>query len=394
MNDYPLVRPRQAEIWARVDRSTIEVTVDGQRGAMECVIRVMREIFDVCPAFPKYRVYVRHVTNLSCVNGKLVHADICAVSFRDGDRDPFFAIEVKKPGLWKFPAHTKLAQYQLYNYLQVLQCQYGVETPFGILTTYEQFQICWLDKKEGSNAKRKLYVTEVYDINCQDHKMIFIALLSAMLDGLLSPRRPLTMHQTGYYYCFDADNVHSVRFTMPTLRHVTPKVTVCNTKLFIYDHFEENGEGTAYHVVDATGAQGLVKFYKAKCQKSATKLCRKEQALWEKLNSIKVEVVTLNNQPALLMPYLEPLTVDEKIKFKQVHSEEANPIRDEIQKLLESLTDHGYEQEYANWGNIGWYRDGDVRSMRLFDFGTLLVIPNEEKTAAVDRMMTKLTFYN
>jgi hypothetical protein len=62
---------------------------------------------------------------------------------------PVGVVEVKKPGHDIMQKPSVFGQ--IYDYLLQLQSFHGLKTPFGIVTTYKQWRICWLDNDNSDS---------------------------------------------------------------------------------------------------------------------------------------------------------------------------------------------------------------------------------------------------
>jgi len=141
--------------------------------------------------------------------------------------------------------------------------------------------------------------------------------------------------------------------------------------LFILRLFQVGVEGRAYHVCDNKGSQAVVKFFQTsckfcedeqnfeeqdgqECEKGPNcKETQKKEALEkcenEKKNDIEIQIITLDNQPALLMPYLEPVSEKEKREFLT----ETSQMHKTVVDLVRSLVKKGCLQTDASWRHIG-----------------------------------------
>ena len=59
---------------------------------------------------------------------------------------------------------------QIFNYLHFLKTFYKVENPFGIMTTYDEWRVCWL-KTQTHVKNRKFEGTEIMPYNHHRHKL-------------------------------------------------------------------------------------------------------------------------------------------------------------------------------------------------------------------------------
>src|SRR5690348_9514734 len=77
----------------------------------------------------------------SVIPPNLTHGrpDIWLIATRTGN--PLGVVEVKKPG--ESILSEKLVLGQIYDYMLRLKSFHGLKDVFGVLTTYEEWRICW-----------------------------------------------------------------------------------------------------------------------------------------------------------------------------------------------------------------------------------------------------------
>ena len=160
--------------------------------------------------------------------------------------------------------------------------------------------------------------------------------------------------------------------------------------------FLKGTEGRAYHVCSEKGEQCVIKFYSrryldAREKKDADANKKKfvtEMNLWKEINGSTISKVELNSRAALLMPYIEPLTANEKGQFLDKKS----TIYKEIRALIRSCMEKGVYQTDASWRYIGWYRYEKVPKVALFDFGHLSEVKQEEEEKTINFILGQLKY--
>lgn len=305
---------------------------------------------------------------------------------------PFFVVGVEKPAIFKADK-TKLSLVygEMFDNLFTLRAVYGVQKPYGIITTYDEYKVCWLpeigteagesdtdaeENEKGVKAERGLCVSD-QTWTSFDSQETLKAVATALLDGFNSPIIPPLPSEifTGPYKLFTPE---TIEFRSMQIRPLF-KFPTSAENFYIIDRFRPGSEGNAYHVLTPTGEQGVLKVFK-KDPKSNTAIEKlsKEHQCWAKINGITTRIVTVNSKPALLTPYLKPLSEDEK-KDPEVYKQ--------IAALYESCVDKGYFQEDASWCHLGWYQYEDPPTIKLLGFGYIEVFaePNASEEFQIEK---------
>ena len=101
------------------------------------------------------------------------YPDHCVVRNRSGH--PIFVVAVKKRGIFDDKTNLKFIYGQLFESLLNLKRLDGVATPYGMLSTYDQFCICWIDD-DTNIGDRHINITRVFDVfsdtESSDHKIV------------------------------------------------------------------------------------------------------------------------------------------------------------------------------------------------------------------------------
>lgn len=125
-------------------------------------------------------------------------------------------------------------------------------------------------------------------------------------------------------------------------------------KFCILQYFRKGAEGRAYHACSVEGKQAVLKFspqhtfhkepHDLGLPRPGLVSLGAEQTFWLKLNNIETLILTLCQEPALLMPYIEPLTFDELNEFK----DETSSIYSQVTNLFKSCIEKGFYQTDAS----------------------------------------------
>ncbi len=73
--------------------------------------------------------------------------------YKDSLRFPIGCVEVKRPVEDIFKDQNVLGE--VYDQLMYLKCSWMLDTPFAILTDYQQWCVCWLDDDESNELAAK-----------------------------------------------------------------------------------------------------------------------------------------------------------------------------------------------------------------------------------------------
>lgn len=350
-------------------------------------------LMDVIDATPFFRMESHGVEVMPDTSVKGSNPD--AIVLKKRNNVPFFVVEVKKPGIFQKLTDPKLELIygQLFDYLCDVRNEYGVKNPYGMLTTFNEFQICWLDDGDAMR-RRRLKGSPVLRIDV-DHPTSLEAIgaiASALIQAYNSPISPPTRTNVIGKSCkvFFAKNMGWRRADATLVFKFPSEATQV---LFINRVFHQGKEGKAYHVFNSNGRQAVLKFilrtqynhrrldhfrciaasrsdslYAVENDKDTDdeKLLTREKNYWGKINGIySLRIITANTKKALLMPYIEPLTTSEKQQFLDQNSS----IFKQISSIFDFCVNQGLHQTDAAWRHIGWYKYGGVKKIKLFDFG-------------------------
>ena len=321
-------------------------------------------------------------------DAQLITAGGCKADFwvvRDyqtNERYPFCAIEAKLPNnsspfTWDL---TNDMAGQMFDYLLVLRQNFGVRAPFGLITTYFTWWICWLPDcdavaqeqagkvRTDPIAKRELHGVkfdlpkpfEYISATQQDKDAVenfCRALASAVLKSVKCGFSEALTALPSYSMCY-----HKDRVTWKSLEGITKIVDEMpgpkNTNFFLLGYLGAGADGEARIVCDSKGHRCVMKRYHQK--DDAKQVAEQECSMWSLINEVKASTRIVNKKVALLMPYLHPVSSDE---FNDP------AIQEQVIGVLLSCAAKNYLQSDAAWRHIGWYKKGHERKLMLFDFG-------------------------
>jgi len=342
------------------------------------VENMMTEIVQMIPQFKNQKINIQKERT----NTRKGRPDVWVVS---AGEKPFFVIQVKTPGAFlnEESAALKHTHGQIYDYLLSLHEDDGLSVPYGMLCTYEQTQICWLENahEKRSLQDRVLNVSKVYHIG--EHQEKIIAIASAVLKGYTSIiKHHHSREGFGYANVFKREGMEwqELKCKMLRLHQELPcQVTIDTTGLFLLNCFPRGIEGKVYHVCDASGKQCVIKLYSRGVLNRVDAL-KDEIRFWKEINQITISSVELANQKGLLIPYLVPLREEEIKEFQNPES----TIYQQVRTLIESCVNKGWYQDDASWRHIGWYQDDSpIEERKLQELNDIETQIDELKTHKV-----------
>lgn len=345
-------------------------------------------LLDVINAIPFFRLSQNQVDVLPemAVGGRFPDAIVLK---RRGDI-PFFVVEIKKPGIFNLkrnPNYIKLIYGQMYDYLLDVQNEYGVSKPYGLLTTFNEFRICWLPEDKTDRILRVSDVLWKIDSNHSTSLEALGIIANALIEAFNSRVIPPVSTNASIKSCkiFRKETMAWGKINVPLVFKFPVQRTV---DWFIKTTFDQGAEGKAYHVFNSSGRQAVLKFilrnqhhYRvdeylrrrnepetevANVDENEKELLIQECEYWRKINGITLPcIIRANTKWALLMPYLEPLTKSEKLQFLDQESD----IFRQISSIFDVCVEQGFYQTDASWRHVGWFKYSDTPVIKLLDFG-------------------------
>jgi len=348
------------------------------------------------------------------------YAELWMIRPKYGQQLPFCAVDVKlthshNPYDRRFPPSV---YGEMFDKLLLLRNHFGVRAPFGFITTYYTWWICWLPDCDAVaaassmttftpsptvDAERRLHGTilrlpEPFDASeltteqLQEKRVqvltfcrqIGSAIMKSMNNGIGAVNNSLSRNMM----CYSKHARSWMRFESPidTIVDVMPEP---DTKKFFQLAILGRGvDAQALCMIDANGHRCAVKFHTVTIDnflgmfddRPPREILEEEASHWRNINGIEsVFVTTLNKQPALVMPYLHPLT-DEECMDPAIHKQ--------VIALVESCAERGYIHNDIAWRHVGWYRYQQPHRLMFFDFGRVEKITDKEK--AIDEMVRNL----
>lgn len=262
-----------------------------------------------------------------------LRADI--VLFKSGTGTIIGVCEVKKPSKKGGDLSDETLCNQIGNYLFQLHHLHGVQAPFGIISTYNEWRVCWLESSHNlaqstsnsvpvltsqsnansadTNENITLYATQVFKRDDKQLIEILVTTVKKMYSSPIDPPKTL-LPQEGErrrfaYVC--AEQFSWV--VLPCLKQLTYSLPTRQTKSFYFlQDYHGGRDGRVW--LSVTGAGNLV-VIKLSPDSKFNKECENWNAIWGVSN---VFCTTLYNANALILPFAfhARRTLHNEIRFR------------------------------------------------------------------------------
>jgi hypothetical protein len=249
-------------------------------------------------------------------------SDIWVVRTKSGV--PIAVIEVKQPGEGKKLSNPRVLG-QVFDYLASLRNSFGQCEVFGILTTLQEWRVCWLPDTDDFAAsscesppliedlyaqfpldttlERKLSCSQVYPCNHPDLLKVIGTFFKKSLHS--SHRQvPLISSNRGYVilsentWCWGGySGAELQRFTSLSLS-LPNELQIGVPQLKVLRQFHGGADGQVFLALTPGFHLVVVKKF------TESEKCNLEYDLWRQVNRVNVLKVTLVNSPCLVMPFV------------------------------------------------------------------------------------------
>ena len=305
---------------------------------------------------------------------------------RRAEAYPICAIEVKSPFDGKNPKSPMKVMRnghvygQLFDYLQEIRAFHGIHHVLGIVTTYEEWRVCWFPEsndfakattesdtiesasviKQGNIAdidERLLCGSRIFKhsedalLNVLGTVLLKMKLFSEarnIIPDLNEQRHCMLVDEKSFYWRPippDLKEIDEYHFKLVSSKNLN--------KLYLlrYATASETSEGRVYIARDRRGYLCVVKFRKKSANTKLTDskerlrfsqsridLASQEYEIWKVLyGEFSAKLCDLNGRAALVMPYVSPLSREELVAWDV-------EARDLLKKISEVRRDSGYIQ--------------------------------------------------
>ena len=285
---------------------------------------------------------------------------------------PIGVSEVKPPLKDSRPRPSSFGQ--LFNYLLILKHRYGIKEPFGILTTYESFFICWL--KKGNQGADKTVYGEEYKWSNKELPYALAALFTKMLQ---SERQVIKtgINKEDFYMQITSDSIEWTKVDWKSKSINYDQMPNDNTtQFYILKDLGGGRDGRVHQACDQHGAVCVIKFL------ASAKKANQEAECWQAINAnalqdrnTYVRRMILGQSECLIMPFVKFSMADRKNK--------------EVSKALMRMVRAGYVHKDLKWEHVGTINNKVV----FIDFSDMQKLNNPNPTECknkVDEMLNNL----
>ena len=242
---------------------------------------------------------------------------------------PIGAVEVKKPYCStsakeihksKIDENKKFFYGQLFDYLVLARSFYGLTNMLGILTNYDEWEICWLPDSdqcalstdlnyEGNDIdpdtvdNRTLHVSEVY--RRSDSKRLATALCAALKKMAKNARFtvPLSLGSKSRTYIVTDDRRWTWSKNLPQKLQLAPRYEV-TSKFYLLQDFKGGADGRVWLGCDEQGHLNVLKmFVDTEEEEIRSEKLSKEVERWKKLGHGTVFKTQIIGKPTIVAPF-------------------------------------------------------------------------------------------
>ena len=242
------------------------------------------------------------------VSGTSSHNTYNFFLFFSGEGFPVGAVEIKVPG--RSGVNNEIFAGQLYDYLRILRDIFGIDCPYGILSTYDEWRFCWLSRiskgrRNTAAEPRNLIFSRVFKQDDKDLPKALVWTLNAMAES--TAVNDTGVPTQGEYHLFmNSEEVQWKEFNGSYRQDSFPAEK--KRGFFIFAFVGSGAQGTVWKGCDEEGNACAVKVFDKKTNDEASMsgAVDKELMVWhEVFQDTRIFRVTLTTVPALIMPILD-----------------------------------------------------------------------------------------
>jgi hypothetical protein len=331
---------------------------------------------------------------------------------------PVGVCEVKAPG--RSVMKNDIVHGQIFDYMLQLRSFHGLTHVFGIVSTYKQWRIYWLndencinaaasailqppagaisasvkERKENEEKSTKLdfdpsnrvvWGSKIYEWSDSDLPRALCSVLLKMYSSPYCEVKLLDLNRP--YIVIDGSqwSWSTFRFgnSPDTFLNYSKMPTKQSSKFILLRDLRAGADGRVWMACTEAGLVGVLKFPKHNDLAEADL----EATVWREVwGQAGARAVSLANHAALLMPYVEPVPLDangQPIELSQIETS----VRAAVQRMAEA----GYCHKDLHWRHVGKFpkpsNSDDQFEIVLFDLGR---VEKMESAAAVLFMLDSL----
>eukprot|EP00301_Raphidiophrys_heterophryoidea_P008258 c13088_g1_i3.p1 GENE.c13088_g1_i3~~c13088_g1_i3.p1 ORF type:complete len:515 (+),score=108.50 c13088_g1_i3:75-1619(+) len=314
------------------------------------------------------------------------------------NNSPIGVVEVKRPIPNAVPSAMENKKHagQLFDYMLLIRQLTGLESVFGVLSTYEEWKFCWLDHTDlhllkyqppqqsktpvkqmesyDIQSNRELYCSETIKHNNPEAALWIVMFLRAMVQSSHKPQEKQVKNRK-----------HFMQVTKDVLTWTTLNSKVKfpdseerlgkmpHTQFTTFHLLRDLGGGLHGHVWEAftVSLSGQVTFCVLKFGKKPH--LDTENLLWKKIWGISTRIVELASRQTLVMPLLRQVSKDE------------NNLKEEIVNAITKMAEAGYQHDDLAWRHVGYAMNHGIV---LFDLGRVSEVSSKQE--AISHMKMQL----
>jgi len=343
---------------------------------------------------------------------------------------PVGVVEVKKPG--KGIMDHPFVAGQIYDYMMRLRSFYGLDNVFGIVSTYREWRVFWLEDTQPAAESDKVSVPPFVE-NPVDRLLphvppfalsppkqskkasvatastrprvyadrtvawndpeIILLLASVLLKMVCSPATRLTSLLAKERVAITVNRTHWLWTPLPAdfqLNFSPTGVPKFNLKLplfYLLLHLGDGEFGRAWLAATSAGDCCVLKFPKntdAEDRDKAKEVFDRELAAWREVwgKHMASEVTLYNDKRALVMPYV-------KVCKKDVIP--TDDVKAAARAAIDAMVSKGRCHDDLRWDHVGLYTDvGGTLAALLIDLGLVKTVKKGQEDKARREMLKKL----
>ena len=441
----------QSRVWVNITaekhpaRNVLPLQVNDELTIQEYVSQVLKDIIGTLSNVLRVQVVVQKEMQF---NGQ--KADLWVLLAMGV---PIGVVEVKKSGsspndmkvssTKKVVLDDSVVAGQLYDYMKALRLFYGLDHVFGIVTTYREWRIFWLEDTEDvaretdlakvplpaapmsvdlrpaipvqenriealvSNLDRvtlsdaagpqpspasanvlqdtrRLRAGRIMPWNDCDLVLTLATVIIKMATSTTTKRAVLFERGRVYPYvtasAFKWQTPSAAAW--PTFNARMPRVGC--TDFYILAHLGDGVNGRAYLAMTTSGSGAVLKFPRGSHKQAdiVDGPMNWEATLWQKVWDVNARVQLLVDTAVLVMPYYRTC---------QCEDDRTAEAKAAARAAVQQMVSRGWEQNDIKWEHVGLYMDrGGTLKAVLVDLGDVSPVKPEDRAAAEQRMLRLL----
>lgn len=284
------------------------------------------------------------------------------------------------------PLASERFQGQIFNYLHFLRTFYKVENPFGIMTSYDEWRVCWL--KPDNVTSREFEGTAIMPYN---HPQLHYKIMTALVH-MSRPNIRTSPEQVGSYFPY----LNEVGLAW---RQLTSKPTEndfpfsTSTGFMLLAPAGSGIEGKAWIACNTSWRLCILKTFTVKKDSGSIaqvmEMVKKELEIWHKVFGIGVVFSkTLAGAPAIVMPRLRLVHASRKTTLSLQTGDE-----DAVRVAVQKYAKFGKVARDIKWSHVGFLEKNPENGTAMQKMAILFDTRPEDctdKVEAEEQMLDKL----